>query len=673
MATLTTMEKETGMNESALLNARLTFQAFTQLAGTMAGYPFVKIVLDRNLDDIHFINNSKYPFHADYIAENILGTTAQKIDADIDNFNKSVYLSGRADRRFYLGIVALHRRQEGRFYTLETVEIDNMDADMLKYFYDFIKKHLEPAIPLFFKPANHFQETMVSAIDAKELPRLFNHELFASSKFIPLNAGTVRGRLRIFRNETEFKQMKNTIEWYDILLMPRVPDDIPRVSGIVNSHHTTPLSHTNVLATGWGIPNAIQIGAIDQLEILALNNQWVSYTVDMNDSVLNISKAEDTSVPTRPSWSIQTIRLEEPETLNTPIVELSALRMSDRFRYGTKAANLGELSRVLEQGSDRLLGFYRVKRPPRSHLLSYLAHYLKMPENAESTMLNRAAWDFLRTKIMIPRGIAIPFSVQQTVLESSAKVQQGIGKLKMALELNSREIDPLCLQLQQMIRGIRIPDAIRDYIDSQVANTLGGVSNFVVRSSSNAEDLENFSAAGMYESIVHVNTSENLFQSIKDVWASLISPRSVRLLHQVGISLDDCYMGVIVQEEVKSDMGGVMVTTNPMNRGDFRNVYVNVSTKSVEKVVHGEELPYQYLYNTVEGGGRTLSIGDAKEDLDDESKSILQDLAFAGRLLQAHFSRDYTFAAPVDVEWIAGRTSVGEPSISLVQLRPYTK
>ncbi|MBI2606247.1 MAG: phosphoenolpyruvate synthase, partial [Deltaproteobacteria bacterium] len=461
-----------------------------------------------------------------------------------------------------------------------------------------------------------------------------------------------------------------------------VPDDIPRIAGVINANHTTPLSHTNVLATGWQIPNAIQIGVLEEIAAKQLDGQWVRYAVDMNSSRITLEKVDrPAEIPQRPSWSIQRIRLEEPETVNTPIVGLDRLRMSGRFRYGTKAANLGELFHVLAHGSERMLGFYKVRRPPRANLLPYLASHLGLPADADAHALAAAALDFLRAKIRIPRGIAIPFSVQQTVLESSPKVQQALGKLKMALELDRREIDAVCVQLQQMIRAIRIPDRIRDYIDSEIAGTLGGVSSFVVRSSSNAEDLENFSAAGMYESIIHVTTAEKLFQAIKDVWASQLSPRSVRFVHQAGISLDDCYMGVIVQEEASADIGGVLVTTNPMNRGDFRNVYVNVSAKSVGSVVHGEELPFQYLYNSVEGGGRTLSIGDAEKDLSDDRKALLQDLAFAGRLLQAHFSRDYTFAMPLDIEWVAGPdeealVSPGDkapPVLKIVQLRPYSK
>jgi phosphoenolpyruvate synthase/pyruvate phosphate dikinase len=110
----------------------------------------------------------------------------------------------------------------------------------------------------------------------------------------------------------------------------------------------------------------------------------------------------------------------------------------------------------------------------------------------------------------------------------------------------------------------------------------------------------------------------------------------------------------------------VLVTTNPMNRADFRTVYLNVSPQ-VTDVVDGSALPMQYLYSTVEGGGRTLSLGDASSDLDEGAHDQLQRLAVAGRLLQAHFSPDYTFDSPVDIEWLADRDHV-----HIVQLRPYS-
>lgn len=643
---------------------RLSLLAFSQLSGNLAGYPFVKLVVDRETQLIHFLNHSHYAFHSDYIAEQLLKMTVAEMDSRIDEFNHKFYMD--PERRFCLGVLALHRREDRRFFSLETVEVDTMDEQLIRFFHRTVRDHVDPSIPLLFKPANHQQEASIAQLDAQEVPRIYSHELFASARFVALNKGVARGRLRAFRSEQEYQAQKSSLEWFDIIAMPRVPDDIPRLSGIINADHTTPLSHTNVLASGWQVPNCIQIGALERIEKEGLNNQWIEFSVIPEAAEVGLVQImRPKEADQAPVWRTTKIKLEEPETANTPILLLEKLRATDRSRYGTKAANLGELHHVLSKGSERLVGFYRIRRPPRQNLLPHLATALGVPENSN---LSQAAGEFLRSFLHLPRGIALPFSMQQRFLESSPKIQQAIGKLKMALELNARQIDSLCIDLQRMITAARLPENLRDEIDANIAEHLGGVSTFVVRSSSNAEDLEHFSAAGIYESINHVTSADKLFESIKQVWASIVSPRSVRLRQEVGISLDDTYMGVIIQEELPSRVGGVLVTTNPANRADFRNVYLNISPRSAIDVVQGKELPYQYLYNTVEGGGRTLSLGGSNQDLDDSIKSQLQKLALAGRLLQSHFSPDYTFSAPVDIEWL-----INDEGAAILQLRPYAK
>ena len=200
----------------------------------------------------------------------------------------------------------------------------------------------------------------------------------------------------------------------------------------------------------------------------------------------------------------------------------------------------------------------------------------------------------------------------------------------------------------------------------------------MVRSSSNAEDLPGFSAAGIYESVNHVTTADALMDSVKAVWASLLSPRSVRLRQQAGISLDDAYMGVIIQEEVAGD-----TRRRPGDRrtrwraSDFRNVYLNVSARSVVDVVSGTPGPMQYLYNTVEGGGRTVALGDAEPTvLDDATQATAWPArpdrpAAAGALLAGRHrpTRRWTSSGSVDGDTDRARCSCRP----LLQLEPHER
>ncbi|MFI6448588.1 PEP/pyruvate-binding domain-containing protein [Kitasatospora sp. NPDC050543] len=662
----------------AVVGARLTLPLFEQLCGMLGGHPYVKIVVDRQREVWHVLDSAVHSFHVNYIATEINGLTLEELDADLDGFNHSVYQDPA--RRFLLGVLSLHsgRRAPGQgsgqdsgrgsgqgqpFMVLETTEADTMGADLLTEFHAFVRRHLDEALALLVKPANHTQENALAAVPDTVLPRTRGDELFAARPFVPLTLGSALGRLRAFAGIEEYRDARAGLAWYDIVAMPVVPDDIPRLAGLLNAEPTTPLSHTNMLAAGWGIPNAIVRGVLERIGEEKLDGCWIRY--DVTTDGVTIEPVEEPADLTQPVWHTQRIRLDAPRVEDVPIVPLSQLRAGDRRGYGTKAANLGELHHVLRHGSARLTGYYSVPRAPRPDLLGHLAGQLEAPEHGD---LTQAAADFLSRHVSAPEGIAVPFAVQQRFLDSSRAVQQSIGKLKMALELGAMDaVDSVCVQLQHLVVATPVPEDLIRALDTHVVRHLAGADRLAVRSSSNAEDLPGFSAAGIYESHTKVTDLPGLLDAIRQVWASLLSPRSVRLRHQAGISLDDTFMGVIIQRYEPSPLGGVMVTCNPTNRADFRNVYLNCTLGSTSAVVDGTTLPMQYLYNTVEGGGRTISLGAAEQDLDQETRAQLGRLALAGRLLQSHFATDYTFAAPLDVEWLlapGGR-------VHLLQLRPY--
>ncbi|MER6401202.1 PEP/pyruvate-binding domain-containing protein [Kitasatospora sp. NPDC001603] len=671
----TESDTDTGTETGAVIGARLTMPLFERLCGTLGGHPYVKVVVDRHKALWHILDSAVHPFHVDYIATTIEGLTLEELDADLDGFNRSVYQD--PDRRFLLGVLSLHAgdqpNQPGQadqpsrstepFMVLETTEADTMGADLLTEFHRFVREHLDQSLALLVKPANHAQENALAAVPESVLPRTGSDALLAARPFVPLTLGSATGRLRAFADADAYRAARADLTWYDIVAMPVVPDDIPRLAGLVNALPTTPLSHTNMLAAGWGIPNAIVRGALDRIAADDLDGGWVRYEVGADG--VTIERAEEPADLTQPVWHTQRIRIDAPRVEDVPIVPLSRLRAGDRRGYGTKAANLGELHHVLRHGSARLTGYYSVPRAPRPDLLGHLAGRLGVAADAD---LVQAAADFLSRHVSAPEGIAVPFAVQQRFLDSSRAVQQSIGKLKMALELGAMDaVDSVCVQLQHLIVATPVPDDLVRALDAHAVRHLAGAGRLAVRSSSNAEDLPGFSAAGIYESHTKVTDLPGLLDAIRQVWASLLSPRSVRLRHEAGISLDDTFMGVIVQRYEPSPLGGVMVTCNPTNRADFRNVYLNCAPGSTSAVVDGTALPLQYLYNTVEGGGRTLSLGAAAEDLDAETRAHLGRLALAGRLLQSHFAADYTFAAPLDVEWLlapGGR-------VHLLQLRPY--
>ncbi|MFG2502243.1 PEP/pyruvate-binding domain-containing protein [Streptomyces sp. NPDC048441] len=653
--------------DRTVVGENLSLPLFRSLSGVLAGHPYLKVVVDRAEHTWHLLDTAAHPFHVDYIATRVLGMELTALDADLDAFNASVYMD--PGRRFLLGVLSLHTEQEAdsrerTFLVLETTEADTMHGELLDSFYEFVRARVDGRLPLLLKPANHGQEEALAAISELRVPRILSHELFGSRARTPLNVGEATGRLRFFRTREEYAAAEAGLGWADIVAMPCLPDDVPRVAGFLNTAPITPLSHTNVLASGWGIPNAIVRDLPQLVEKDGLDGAWVRYRV--REDEISLERLDHEPTLRAPAWHQQRIRLEPPLLEDAPVLALHRLRSTDRDRYGTKAANLGELHHVLDSRTADLSAFYGRPRPPRADLYGHLAARLGLSAPTAGELRTRAA-EFVAGAVDAPEGVALPFALQQRFLASSPALQQGIGKLKMALELDATDVlDSLCLQLQNLIRHTPVPEAVSRQIGQAFPAAAASRGRLVVRSSSNAEDLPGFSAAGVYDSVVTVRGTGELLDAVRQVWASLVSPRSVRLRHQVGISLDDTYMGVIIQEYVPASLGGVLVTCNPTRREDFRNVYLNCSPGSPEQVVDGSVLPQQYLYNTVEGGGRTVALGSWGDGLPAATRARLADLSLTGRLLQSHFS-GADVDRPLDIEWLM--TERGD--FRLVQIRPY--
>ncbi|KOU00614.1 phosphoenolpyruvate synthase [Streptomyces sp. NRRL F-5755] len=653
--------------DRTVVGENLSLPLFRTLSGVLAGHPYLKVVVDRTEATWHLLDTAAHPFHVNYIATRVLGMSLDELDARLDEFNASVYMD--PGRRFLLGVLSLHTDEdrEGRertFLVLETTEADTMHGELLEFFYTFVRERVDGRLPLLLKPANHGQEETLASVSEQRVPRILGHELFGSRVRVPLNAGEATGRLRCFTTVAEYEAAADGLGWSDIVAMPCLPDGVQRVAGFINTAPITPLSHTNVLASGWGIPNAIVRDLEQLVQKDGLDGAWVRYRV--REDEITLERLEQAPELRAPAWHQQRIRLEPPLLEDAPVLSLHRLRSADRDRYGTKAANLGELHHVLDSRTADLTAFYGRPRPPRKNLYGHLAARLGLdaPSAAE---LRAAAASFAAGTVAAPEGVALPFSLLHRFLTSSPALQQGIGKLKMALELDAMGVlDPLCLQIQHLIRHTAMPDTVAGEITRAFPAPLAAGGRLVVRSSSNAEDLPGFSAAGVYDSVTTVHGTGELLDAVRQVWASLLSPRSVRLRHQVGISLDDTYMGVIIQEYVPAALGGVLVTCDPTRREDFRNVYLNCSPGSPEQVVEGEVLPQQYLYNTVEGGGRTVALGSWSEGLPAATRARLADLSLTGRLLQSHFSAPEV-DDPLDIEWLL--TDQGD--FRLVQIRPY--
>ena len=102
--------------------------------------------------------------------------------------------------------------------------------------------------------------------------------------------------------------------------------------------------------------------------------------------------------------------------------------------------------------------------------------------------------------------------------------------------------------------------------------------NFRFRSSTNAEDIDGFNGAGLYESKTGIlNDAKKSFEkAIKKVWASVWNESSYWERDYFNIDQKSIAMGVLVHRAFIDELANGVVISKNLTRGDFPGITVNV-------------------------------------------------------------------------------------------------
>jgi phosphohistidine swiveling domain-containing protein len=181
-----------------------------------------------------------------------------------------------------------------------------------------------------------------------------------------------------------------------------------------------------------------------------------------------------------------------------------------------------------------------------------------------------------------------------------------------------------------------------------------------VRSSGALEDLPNASFAGLYETILFVNSMEELAKSIDQCFDSKNSHRVRNYLETKNISYteDSLKMSVLVQKMILSKISGVLFTLNPTN-GFEEESYVEFCEGVGERLVSGLVTPSRASLNWLDGQIINLDINNEGTTLEGK---ILNELVQLGVKIQAHYGK------PQDIEWAVDESG----KIHILQSRPIT-
>ncbi|MCE9578718.1 MAG: PEP/pyruvate-binding domain-containing protein, partial [Deltaproteobacteria bacterium] len=290
-----------------------------------------KFIIDIKSNDLYFIDVNLFNIHADFVL-GVLLKQAWTYE-NVKEYNKNYE---RVKPRFILGYLAHHVKVNR--WTYSFWEGDKIDADTIVKVRARIK---EPFFikDLSFRPDSPAQEKLAKDVAKKGVPVVTNNEIYEAASFQAFNKGSAVGTLKVVPVGTPYESL--TFDRSDIVLLQESYPDITVVSGILATTFSTPLSHVNLRAQSWKIPNA---GNRKARELYAgLAGKVVYYEV--TDAGMTMREATPAEIE---AWKNKQaarrhVALPQADIQNPRLAMLGRIRAKDVTTYGTKTANLGEI------------------------------------------------------------------------------------------------------------------------------------------------------------------------------------------------------------------------------------------------------------------------------------------------------------------------------------------
>lgn len=603
------------------ITSQADFDAMARVYNAKTPYalPHAMFIIDlKNKNKIYYVNSQKYRFHQDFANATYLSLKRG------EDFFKDVYVNDK--RRLVVGTVAWQIPVQK--FTFEFWEGDLISAELIKQTYEIIKKSFFTEVA--FKPNSIRHEDLSANL---KIPKVSASEISANQEYLALNTAKGVGRIHVI------DKLDDTVEigYNEILVLNELPLDLPPVAGIIVSQASSPLSHVNLLAKGWNIPNAYIKNANELFR--KYDGLWYQLETTLTD--YKISPCDKKCLDERP---IIVPKIYGDDTFKAPVSDLNItklafigeMRKKDSIIYGSKAANLGEVIRA------------------------------KAIKNFD-----------------VPNGFGIPFVFYKQFMEAN-----GFDKIVEDLRDDNDFVHNPSVRrkkLEEFRKKIQKGDfdeKLKADIIAKWKTGLGG-NKVYVRSSSNAEDLGKFSGAGLYSSVENVTEEEKIIEAVKTVWASIWNYPAYEARERNFVEHSETYMAVLIQIGIAMDNGGVMITKDPFDRENKNAVYISATWGHNLIITNPGEskkrpIPEQILFTQSSNSVQILTRSDQDTMFVEDKNGGLKEVPFSNqrRVLSDAVARNLVKAANTikrifggveqDIEW-----GIMNGRIYIVQARPY--
>lgn len=605
--------QSTGPRSLPALASRAEFDSIARTydADTPYPLPHVLFVIDRkDGNKIYYVNTKRYSFHKDFVNGTYLSLERGR------EFFENNYL--KPNRRFIMGTLAY--QTPVRRWTYEFWEGDLIPTEQIKLTSDIINKSFFE--PVAYKP-NSLRQEQASA-EIAGLQRVLQSEITKEQEYQALNVAQSVGRIHIIEKLDESVE----IGFNEILVLNEVPVTLPPVAGIIVTKPSTPLSHINLLAKSWRVPNVYIKNAQELLK--EYDGWWVSF--DAKRENYAIKRADQDQLKEYQRRLAERLDVMKPR-FNLSVQRVATLREQNArsvIAYGAKSANLGEVMRA------RLPG------------------------------------------ISVPGGFTLPFYYYDQFIKEN-KLEDSIYEM-----LNDQRFvhDPpyrreRLTEMRERIKAGKMNERLQAEVARRIRAGYAGKGMFV-RSSTNSEDLPNFNGAGLYTTMPNVKGEQEMVAAIKAVWASIWNFEAYEARERAGIDHMKVYMGVLIQEGINSESSGVMITTDPYDRDNKGAIYISAKRGLGIKVVEGKKIAEQIIFRPRTNAVSVLTRSEEDSLLTFDEQGGVREIPITGeravltdevvrRLVRAATDIKRVFGGTEqDIEWGYMR---GE--IYILQSRPY--
>ena len=516
------------------VGCRADFDALASqpLSAAIPGAMSVKTVFDRIDETLYFQNSERYGIHWQFASMHLSGN-GKPIVPPLAQFNTTEYYS--PDRRFILGALTYYEGPDEWVY--EIAPYDTADVDMIVTAYRELGARAYIGNRLKFHPTSAQVEDVAADLPAS-VRVITTDELFAGIAYQPLNLGTSMGRL-VFSDGIADPVIVN---YRDIAVLERIPNDISVAQGLIAAPFQTPLSHLTVLSQNRGTPNMSLRDAYTDPTLRALEGRWVELVVEPFEwRIREVTQAEADAwwedhrpePVVIPPMDLTTTALVDDDLMIDEVMPLRDALLARIPAYGGKATHYGGLTKAGPE-------------VPHPNAFAVPLYYY------DQFMTQNGFYAMAQTMIDDPvfRGDPVVRDVR-------------LGELRDAIE--AAPIDPAFLAL------------IRAKLDAEYPNV-----RMRFRSSTNSEDLFGFTGAGLYDSNTYdpADPLRPLERAVRKTWSSIwtlraFEEREYRSIPHLGVGMAMLvHPGFPAEEANGVALTGNIFDTSGLEPGFWVNVQV---------------------------------------------------------------------------------------------------